>query len=123
MSVFTPVDKSLYQVYFSCTEVIEQTLILKTPSPFMSLLADCEIEKQMQSPKTPKKVKVIKRSSKNEKKSWSDEERTYAVQKAMQIGIAKALRILQNEYAPIYADLSPSTLQYWVAKHRKSIMQ
>ena len=121
-SVFTPVDKEMYQVILSCKESIENTFIPATPSPFQSLLADCEESKEKQV-KQPQRVKVMKQTKKNSKRNWSDEERNYAVQKALQIGIAKALRILQNEYALIYADLAPSTLQYWVARTRKSLTQ
>ena len=123
-SVFTPVDKQTYQILFSFkhNENEIKDYIPETPSPFQSLLIECEENKERNifnnQMKQPKRVNALKKT-KNSKRMWTNEEKSYAIQKALQIGIAKALRILQNEYSLIYSDLAPSTLQYWVARSKK----
>ena len=115
MSVFRPVDTQLYQVVYWYPEQPETPLIVKTPSPNVYSSENSNKQKE-ESYMKPKRVKVIQKDSKKEKKFWTIEEKVFAIRKAQMIGISKALRLLQNEYSDVYSELSPSTIQYWVSK-------
>ncbi|ELP95034.1 hypothetical protein EIN_252780 [Entamoeba invadens IP1] len=111
MSAFRPVDSSLYEV---CSQFITERVVNKTPTP------NADREKCTQSPKF---VKVISSKQRKNKRFWSPEEKTFAINKAKQIGLARAARVLQNEYSSVYGDLSPSTLQYWSQRDREGTLK
>ena len=54
------------------------------------------------------------RKTKQKRKRWSEYVKMNAVRKYHQFGLTKAIRILHEENPEQYADLTPSTLQYWV---------
>ena len=112
-SVFTPVNKNLYQIIQHSTEETDSLIVSSTPSINTSFI---EMISSKQNDMKPKRVKVIKKEQLKGKKFWSVEEKIFAIQKAQLMGISKALRLLQNEFPQIYGDLSPSTIQYWVSK-------
>ena len=62
-----------------------------------------------------------KKKKKNKKKKWSEEIKTIAVEKALQLGVTHAIDLLSAEDSATYAQLSPSTLQYWVNQRTKKI--
>ncbi|ELP93383.1 hypothetical protein EIN_057980 [Entamoeba invadens IP1] len=66
----------------------------------------------------PKLYKQLTRSTRG-KKSWTTEQKEYAMEKAQLLGLTKATRFLQIQNQEVYGDLSPSTLQYWL-QHTKT---
>ncbi|EDR25819.1 hypothetical protein EDI_030570 [Entamoeba dispar SAW760] len=110
MSIFKPVERSLYEVII----YNEPSVIQSTPSPIIEIPESRVI-------KTPKIVKAIIPKKGKGKRFWSPEEKAFAIEKAKLIGLSKAARVLQNDYCNIYGDLSPSTLQYWVSRDKENI--
>ncbi|GAB1222245.1 hypothetical protein ENUP19_0099G0041 [Entamoeba nuttalli] len=110
LSVFKPVERSLYEV----TIYNEPTVIHSTPSPIIEISESRVI-------KTPKIVKATMPKKGKGKRFWSPEEKAFAIEKAKLIGLSKAARVLQNDYCNVYGDLSPSTLQYWVSRNKENV--
>ena len=52
------------------------------------------------------------------KKYWTTEQKLFAVEKSKELGLSKTTKYLQKTLPHIYADLSPSTLQYWIYKNK-----
>ena len=104
MSVFKPVDKSMYEIIFN-------EIISATPKPEEFVIRD----------KSSKSVKPISPRQKKQKKYWSPVQKLHAIEVAKQMGLSKATRYLQVHFPENFADLSPSTLQYWIVKDREGV--
>ena len=114
-SCFKPVSHSEYQIVWFQRERKVNT-IPKTPSPMQRSIESSD--DKIHQMKKPEMIKVESIHKIKKRKNWTSEERSFAIQKGLFMGIAKALRMLHSQYPLIYSDLSPSTLQYWVAKSK-----
>ena len=101
LSVFRPVTDSFFEIIPSF-EVVHQS-----PAP-----AEEEVKERSED-KSPKKNNVKKTKIK-----WTDEKKNLAIRTAKEIGLTKATRLLKSKYPKEFKNLSPSTVQYWLAKDK-----
>ena len=104
LSVFKPSNKRFYQV----TDFTKKKEEMYKPTVSSTPIVSLKIA-QSPSPNSAMKMKRIK-------KKWNATLKKIAVAKAKEIGLTKATRFLQVTYPNEYAELSPSTLQYWIQK-------
>ena len=109
MSAFKPSNKFYYQVtHFRQFEQKEQPAKVSSTPVARVLIA--------QSPSPRSVLKASPNKPRSSKKKWSSTLKKIAVAKAKEIGLTKATRYLQVNYPKEFAELAPSTLQYWIQK-------
>ncbi|ELP93511.1 hypothetical protein EIN_060360 [Entamoeba invadens IP1] len=106
LSAFKPVKPHYFEVIDFKTQNIFADVVLNSPSPIENI--------KIKSP-CPATVVIKERKT---KKYWTNEQKKIAVEKARVLGLSKATKFLQLNYPTAFADLSPSTLQYWIHKSK-----
>ncbi|EKE39686.1 hypothetical protein ENUP19_0154G0015 [Entamoeba nuttalli] len=118
MSVFVPVPHGKYQIVTNENNTNTNSFSSLPTTPTISSTPSTNITTN--SLIKPKKYIVQLSKSFRSKKNWKYNQKVFAIKKASELGLTKAIKFLQIQYPEVYEDLSLSTLQYWIQHIKNS---